>query len=361
MIINQDYSSLLEQRECRGGCGVKFKVMPQSDVWYARSNCATYCKNRTLNEQQPIQAQAQTINKVESFRLVEPIQSITLRINMDEIKEEQEQRSEGNILHINEQTESDKHKVKQQAKPETTAKKNPERKQQKKSDNIYDKMHTEDPPKHGLINLEKSTKSKNQRQNRSSSNVVDRMEMRFQKLWEDCLLHARKLLPQKDQLQAKMDLAYLCLMDIRLHGDQKRAERIKAFAEALSLTVQEVEFWIDVRQNIWDRLSNPEKISRYAFEDILSVVNQIRSDMKEDEVQKIIEEKINGKYLTVVKHFDESLQNIWSFYEKFSLDLLPESNFEKTYDVLKTLTGHFRQHAERMRNRKLRDKKNGVN
>ena len=39
----------LEERTCSGGCGMKFKVMPNSPITRARKRCEQYCKGHSMS------------------------------------------------------------------------------------------------------------------------------------------------------------------------------------------------------------------------------------------------------------------------------------------------------------------------
>lgn len=321
-MINQDYTLLLEQRECKGGCGLKFKVLPTSPQWYARGNCEAYCRDRLTAENapppQPIKKTPPVIVSLVSET------GISLEPNAGENKKEP------SLLHSSSSEQSRKKPSKEPIILEKSAA--PEKR--KRDRNRKRALEKRSKPRESLI--------------------VHKIDSRLDQMVKSCLDDAKKLIPKVDLLKNKMDIAFLYSTYCRFKGGDKK-ENAKTF-KAMGLEFEDLEVWVRVREVIYVKFEDPSELEKYTVEDLYAVASgQIPAEASGDEIRKIIEEKINGKYQALVKHFDESLANISGFYEKFSLDLISQQQFDHTYGLIKTLSNKFRLQHDRKRNRKGKD------
>lgn len=292
-MIHQDYSLMLEERICRGGCGMKFKVMPTSPQFYARSNCLIHCKDRS----DFIPADVETIKQEIAAAIPVIMEEPPIIMKISEVKAVEA-------------------KPKQKSKP-------------KQSDAPRVRKDVE-------------------------SDLVSKTDMRLQQFLTTCISDAKKLVAKKDDLKSKMGLAYLCLTDISLRGEQNRTRSINNFAEAVGLDAEELKTWVEVRQSIWNRVKDPTEIECYLFEDLYAVMSFITDDTAEKDIQKVLDERISSKYLTLISHYRKSIKDIEHFYSKYSLDLLPQSEFDILHECVKSLHSKFKNHTERNRHRLAR-------
>jgi hypothetical protein len=282
---------MLQERICQGGCGMKFKVMPTSPQFYARSNCLTHCKDRS----DFTMAAAESL-KIEIAAAI-PAPVVPIKI-------------EEPVVALEEQ------KPKAKAKPQAEQPKSKKRSAVKKE---------------------------------VESDLVSKTDHRLQQFLASCIADAKKLLGKQDQLRTKMDLAYLCLTDASLRGKQNCTQSINDFALAVGLAAEELRTWIEVRRVIWNRLEDPSALESYLFEDLYAAMSFVSDDVAEKDILKVLEDRISSKYLTLIAHYRKSIKDIEHFYAKYSLDLLPKNEFDALHESVQFLHGRFKNHAERKR------------
>ena len=295
-MIHQDYSAMLQERICQGGCGMKFKVMPTSPQFYARSNCLTHCKDRS----DFTMAAAESLKIDLAAAIPAPVLVKIEELVVAEVEE---------------------------PKPKTKARPKPQAK--------------EEQPKPKRAPVKKVVES----------DLVSKTDQRLQQFLAGCIADAKKLLGKQDQLRTKMDLAYLCLTDASLRGKQNCTQSYNEFALAVGLVAEELRTWIEVRRVIWNRLEDPSPLESYLFEDLYSAMSFISDDVAEKDILKVLEERISSKYLTLIAHYRKSIKDIEHFYAKYSLDLLPKTEFDALHESVKFLQGKFKNYAERKRRR----------
>ena len=285
---------MLQERICQGGCGMKFKVMPTSPQFYARSNCLTHCKDRSGFTM----AAAESLKSDIAAAIPAPV-----------------------LVKIEEPIVVAKEEPKPKAKAKPQAK--------------------EEQPKPKRAPVKKVVES----------DLVSKTDQRLQQFLAGCIADAKKLLGKQDQLRTKMDLAYLCLTDASLRGKQNCTQSFNEFALAVGLVAEELRTWIEVRRVIWNRLEDPSPLESYLFEDLYSAMSFISDDVAEKDILKVLEERISSKYLTLIAHYRKSIKDIEHFYAKYSLDLLPKTEFDALHESVQFLQGKFKNYAERKRRR----------
>jgi hypothetical protein len=287
---------------------MKFKVMPTSPQHYARSNCQVYCKDRT--------------------DLIEPRQ---------EPPAKPVEPKSPPVFFADPPLKQDK-LITMQAEPQVEA-----------------KAITTSPKK-----TQPKTTEVRPKRTEADSDLVSKIDTKLQQFLAGCLSDAKKLIAKKDELKNKMGIAYLCLNDASLRGEENRAKSLRNFSLAIDIAEDELEAWIAVRQAIWVKLKDPSMIEDYLFDDLYQAVPFLTSATDETQVQKVLEERINSKYVTLISHYRKSVQDIHHFYSKYSLDLLPQSEFDVLHESIKSLYFKFKNHLERDRHRAARERKRKV-
>lgn len=314
-MISHDYLAMLEQRECRGGCGLKFKVLPQSKQQFARGNCESYCREFRKKDYMPS-------DPVPNSAL-EPL-----------VKKTELQLVEGPIR-----------ETKSLDLPVILTSKEPEMLAKETSVSVKEstKVLKKKPDVSELVELDKKASEKLVTAKASSNankDIASKISKAKQIICKACIDDARKLLNNVNLLSSKMEIVYLHKTYCDF-GDEK------AFFEALSLTVEDFTKWKSVYFSIYERLSSKDWIQKYPVDDIYPLCHQINEDDSEGKIRQIVEEKLAENYKTATYQSDKALTNLLSFYEKISFDLLGDESLDSTYVLVKRLYNRFRSQMDK--------------
>lgn len=314
-MISHDYLAMLEQRECRGGCGLKFKVLPQSKQQYARSNCESYCREFRKKDYLPADPipnsilEPQLLQQKAELHIVEPAQEKKVLQIIEEVPITKEPE-----VMLSKEISKDTKAVKRPKveEPIDLDKKKPEKK-----------------------NIAAVATAPNK-------SVVSKVMKARQVICKACIDDALKLSNAiQSSLSAKMEMVYLHKTYREFSDDDK------SFFDALSLKSDEFKKWQQVYFTIYERLSLKEWVLKYPVDDLYGLCNQIEKDFSEAKIKALIEEKLSGNYKLAIDHSDKALNNLLSFYEKISFELLDDESLDKTYVLVKRLYNRFRSQMDK--------------
>jgi hypothetical protein len=324
VMISQDYLAMLEQRECRGGCGLKFKVLPQSKQQYARSNCESYCKDFRKKDYHPADPIPNTT--------LEPQLKKELRIVTEQVIEEKTVvkplPDEQPMTETKPLIEKEKVMLARETPKETKAIKKPKIEVAEPVD--LDRKMPEKKPISASVTA-------------SNKSVVSKVTKARQAICKICIDDAKKLSANVQSLSSKMELVYL------YNTYREFSEDEKPFLEAVSLKAEEFKKWQQVYSTIYERLTVKEWVLKYPVDDLYGLCNQIDKDHSEEKIKSIVEEKLFGNYKLAIDHSDKALNNLLSFYEKVSFELLDDQSLDSTYTLVKRLYNRFRSQIDKKR------------
>lgn len=340
-MIHQDYSSMLEDRKCQGGCGLKFRVLPSSTQFYARTNCATHCKGVGI-QAAPVDMERLPHKSPPMKPLALPSEPVLKRA--PNLKQPSKPKPEPKVEVPIEVKLSEPiiKKEEQVVQTEVIAdfSISPRKKEEKRED---------------LIELQ--VKPQKAKKTSVDVDVVERLDSKLQQFWTACISDAKKLLT-KDDLRSKMGVAYLAMTDASMRG-QNPIKSYTNFSLSIGLDLLQLESWVAVRQLIWEKIDDVSMIEKYRFEDLVLATKSINAEMSNQEVQALVEKQILGKYATLIQHYKASMHEVDHFFARYSLDLIPEADFDVLNESLKNIVKNFKAHAERLRDRNRKRNKKG--
>jgi hypothetical protein len=192
------------------------------------------------------------------------------------------------------------------------------------------------------IDLDKKTPQKKEAVSQPKT-VMSKVAKAKQVISKACIDDAVKLSATINLLSSKMDIVYL-------HETYKEFnENAEDFFKELPFLLKSEDFkkWESVYKNIYEKQSSKDWIQKYPVDDLFTLCNQIEENDSEEKIRKLVEDKLAGNYKTAINQSDKALNNLLSFYEKISFDLLDNDSLDKTYILVKRLYNRFRSQMDK--------------